>query len=223
MTWQVKVKQLMAAKGMNQKQLSQLSGITEASVSRYLKGERTARLDIIVNFDLDVLFFNTIQYLVDKCKPNRVYGVSERKNRDRWMSNLQLNDIIPNQVYINTGLVVYGAETIAPDLIEQYESFLHEFSKHIYCPEQDFVNHHFGNVIQEIPAHFNLMFTDERYTQLAPVMVHFLGADKPWTDHSYNDFYTRYYFKRYLLECKRNKQYISSIFNQKVTEKVDNS
>lgn len=50
MTWQVKVKQLMAAKGMNQKQLSQLSGITEASVSRYLKGERTARLDIIVNF-----------------------------------------------------------------------------------------------------------------------------------------------------------------------------
>ena len=50
MTWQVKVKQLMAAKGMNQKQLSQLSGITEASVSRYLKGERTVRLDIIVNF-----------------------------------------------------------------------------------------------------------------------------------------------------------------------------
>ena len=50
MTWQAKVKQLMAAKGMNQKQLSQLSGITEASVSRYLKGERTARLDIMVNF-----------------------------------------------------------------------------------------------------------------------------------------------------------------------------
>jgi transcriptional regulator with XRE-family HTH domain len=30
--------------------LSQLSGITEASVSRYLKGERKARIDIIVNF-----------------------------------------------------------------------------------------------------------------------------------------------------------------------------
>ena len=30
--------------------MSQLSSITEASVSRYLKGERTARLDIIVNF-----------------------------------------------------------------------------------------------------------------------------------------------------------------------------
>ena len=50
MTWQEKVKQLMQEQNINQKQLSQLSGITEASVSRYLKNERTARIDIIVNF-----------------------------------------------------------------------------------------------------------------------------------------------------------------------------
>ena len=40
----------MKNQGINQKKLSQLSGITEASISRYLKGERTARLDIIINF-----------------------------------------------------------------------------------------------------------------------------------------------------------------------------
>ena len=50
MTWQEKVKELMKNQGINQKRLSQLSGITEASISRYLKGERTARLDIIINF-----------------------------------------------------------------------------------------------------------------------------------------------------------------------------
>ncbi len=50
MTWQEKVKELMANQNMNQKQLSQKSGITEASVSRYLKGDRTARMDIIINF-----------------------------------------------------------------------------------------------------------------------------------------------------------------------------
>lgn len=63
MTWQTKVKQLMEAKGITQKKLSQLSGITEASVSRYLKGCRTARLDIIVNFAraLDV----TAEYLLN--------------------------------------------------------------------------------------------------------------------------------------------------------------
>ena len=50
MTWQDKVKELMKNQGINQKKLSQLSEITEASISRYLKGERTARLDIIINF-----------------------------------------------------------------------------------------------------------------------------------------------------------------------------
>lgn len=50
MTWQEKVKELMKNQGINQKKLSQLSGITEASISRYLKGERAARLDIIINF-----------------------------------------------------------------------------------------------------------------------------------------------------------------------------
>lgn len=49
MTWQEKVKELMKNQGINQKKLSQLSGITEASISRYLKNERTARLDIIIN------------------------------------------------------------------------------------------------------------------------------------------------------------------------------
>lgn len=50
MTWQEKIKELMANQKMNQKQLSQKSGITEASVSRYLKGDRKARMDIIINF-----------------------------------------------------------------------------------------------------------------------------------------------------------------------------
>ena len=50
MTWQDKVKELMKNQGINQKKLSQRSEITEASISRYLKGERTARLDIIINF-----------------------------------------------------------------------------------------------------------------------------------------------------------------------------
>lgn len=50
MSWQEKVKKLMADRGVTQKQLSQLSGITESSVSRYLRFERRPRLDIVVNF-----------------------------------------------------------------------------------------------------------------------------------------------------------------------------
>ncbi|KRL59327.1 xre family toxin-antitoxin system [Lactobacillus iners DSM 13335] len=50
MSWQEKVKNLMNDRGINQKQLSQLSGITESSVSRYLRSDRRPRLDVVVNF-----------------------------------------------------------------------------------------------------------------------------------------------------------------------------
>jgi transcriptional regulator with XRE-family HTH domain len=50
MKWSEKVKMLLDEKGMNQKDLSKKSGITEASVCRYLKGDRKPRIDIIVNF-----------------------------------------------------------------------------------------------------------------------------------------------------------------------------
>jgi transcriptional regulator with XRE-family HTH domain len=45
-----KVKELMNQENITQKELSELSGITESSISRYLNGERTPRIDIIINF-----------------------------------------------------------------------------------------------------------------------------------------------------------------------------
>ena len=50
MTWQDKVLKLLEQKGWNQQKLADESGITTASVSRYLHGERTPRMDIIINF-----------------------------------------------------------------------------------------------------------------------------------------------------------------------------
>lgn len=50
MEWNEKVKTLMKERSINQKQLAALSGITESSVCRYLKGNRTPRIDIITNF-----------------------------------------------------------------------------------------------------------------------------------------------------------------------------
>lgn len=177
--------------------------------------------DLIVNFDLDVMFFNTIQFLIDRCDDEHIYGVSERKNRDRWMANLNLNEIICNPVYINTGFVVYGAKAISDNLLDEYKRFLHDFSKDIYCPEQDFINHRFVNEIREIPAHFNLMFTDEMYTQIAPVMVHFIGADKPWTERTLNDLNARFYYRRYTLEVKKNCQILSDDFITAVRRKSE--
>ena len=64
MSWQEKVKTLMLDRGINQKQLSQLSGITESSISRYLRSERRPRLDIVVNFAK--AFGVSTEYLLDE-------------------------------------------------------------------------------------------------------------------------------------------------------------
>lgn len=49
MEWNEKVKDLMEKKGINQKELASLSGITESSISRYLSSGKNPRMDIIVN------------------------------------------------------------------------------------------------------------------------------------------------------------------------------
>ena len=57
-----KVKELMASQNMTQKQLADESHITEASISRYLNGERTPRIDIIINFAK--VFKVDVEYLI---------------------------------------------------------------------------------------------------------------------------------------------------------------
>ena len=49
MSWREKVSTLMEQRSINQKQLSQLSGITESSISRYLHSDKRPRMDIVVN------------------------------------------------------------------------------------------------------------------------------------------------------------------------------
>ena len=44
-----RIKMLMEERHLTQKELANLSGITEASMSKYLSGERTPRVDVIVN------------------------------------------------------------------------------------------------------------------------------------------------------------------------------
>lgn len=50
MGWSDKVKKMMSDRNMNQKELSEKSGITRASICRYLQGKRRPRIDVVVNF-----------------------------------------------------------------------------------------------------------------------------------------------------------------------------
>ncbi len=47
--FQERVKELMIRENVNQKTLAEKSGISEASLSRYLKGTTRPRMDVIIN------------------------------------------------------------------------------------------------------------------------------------------------------------------------------
>ena len=62
-----RIKMLMEEKNMSQKELARLAGITEASMSKYISGTRTPRIDVIANISralgvtADDLIGNTIE------------------------------------------------------------------------------------------------------------------------------------------------------------------
>ena len=49
MKFEERLKSIMQKQGLTQKELAIRSGITEASMSKYLSGERTPRIDVIIN------------------------------------------------------------------------------------------------------------------------------------------------------------------------------
>lgn len=73
MEWSEKVLELMKKKGINQKQLSQMSGITESSISRYLKGDKPPRMDIVVNI-AKALQVETAYFLKEEEKGQTAYN-----------------------------------------------------------------------------------------------------------------------------------------------------
>ena len=64
MSWREKVVALMQQNGITQKELSRMSGISESSLSRYLRNENRPRMDIVVNI-AKALKIET-EYLLDE-------------------------------------------------------------------------------------------------------------------------------------------------------------
>lgn len=62
--WKEKVNDLMKSQGITQKRLSELSGIAESSLSRYLHSPQRPRIDVVVNI-AKALHVET-EYLLDE-------------------------------------------------------------------------------------------------------------------------------------------------------------
>lgn len=177
--------------------------------------------DIILNIDLDTLTLNHIRPAITAAESGRIAAVSERDNRNRWLRNLGLTDIAPMPDYFNTGFAAYPAAIIPDDILREYADFLRAYHDRLYCPEQDFLNWKFAGMITRLPAAYNLMFTSREYTTAAPRIIHFLGANKPWTARiSPPEGVSNYahHFPRYAVEAERWGGFLAHDFRTAVAE-----
>lgn len=175
--------------------------------------------DIIINFDMDVIFLNTVEKLACSATRDEILGVSERENRSRWVKALNVKDIVNTHNYINSGFVIYGADAAEKLTLEEYSAFLNRFPDDIYCPEQDFINFQCTEKIRLINDAYNLMFTSPEYKNTAPVMIHYYGRVKPWSTEGIPAGVGQY-FRRYMIEAEKNESYISSQFLKKIKNNV---
>ena len=75
--------------------------------------EVSAETDCVLNFDLDTLFLGSLVPLLEEITAEYrtgIFGVSERENRDRWMKQMNLKEVVNTPLYFNTGLMCYKAD-----------------------------------------------------------------------------------------------------------------
>ena len=183
--------------------------------------EVSAETDCVLNFDLDTLFLGSVVPLLEEITAERksgIFGVSERENRDKWMKQMNLKEVVNTPLYFNTGLMCYKA-----DCKGLYQKFIRTLAQHgdfMYCPEQDFVNLHFKKKYP-LANEFNAIWFNPGYKDMAPLMVHYLSFEKPWNKFIYLDFRAYAWWKKYLSACERVEGYLDRDFIGRVRSNVN--
>ena len=183
--------------------------------------EVSAETDCVLNFDLDTLFLGSVVPLLEEITAEHqtgIFGVSERENRDRWMKQMNLKEVVNTPLYFNTGFMCYKAD--CKGLYQKFIKTIEEKGSFMYCPEQDFVNLHFKKKNQ-LSGEFNAIWFNPGYKEMAPLMVHYLSMEKPWNKFIYLDFRAYAWWKKYLSACERVEGYLDRDFIGRVRSNVN--
>ena len=183
--------------------------------------EVSAETDCVLNFDLDTLFLGSVVPLLEEITSKYktgIFGVSERENRDRWMKQMNLKEVVNTPLYFNTGLMCYKAD--CKGLYQKFIKTIEEKGNFMYCPEQDFVNLHFKKKYP-LANEFNAIWFNPGYKEMAPLMVHYLSFEKPWNKFIYLDFRAYAWWKKYLSACERVEGYLDRDFIGRVRSNVN--
>lgn len=199
-------------------------GMPAISVRLKILEELAVEYDRIVNFDLDTLFCNTVDRLLAVADDEHVYGVDEKSNRLKWIEALGLTEWISGDSYFNTGFCLYGGKLIRERL--KYASYIKAMEstpERYNCPEQDYLNSILLDKYIRIRPSYNMLFQDENYTSICPIMIHWYGIDKPWKSDAVFAGRSGFYNDRYLRAVNSCASWLSESFVHTVRRNCDRS
>ena len=118
MKFEERLRMIMNEQGLSQKELANKANITEASMSKYLSGERTPRADVIVNLSR-ALEISTDELLFDVDNNEAVNFIQAKTVLARGMGNM--SDEEKNRIYYGNGIFWTGVSItyiVSPALSE---------------------------------------------------------------------------------------------------------
>lgn len=199
-------------------------GMPAISARIQILEELAKEYDRIINFDLDTLFCNTIGRLLAVADDQHVYGVDEKANRLKWIEALQLTEWIGGERYFNTGFCLYGGKLIRERLkYTRYIKAMENTPERYNCPEQDYLNSILLDRYIRIRPSYNMLFQDENYTSVCPIMIHWYGIDKPWKPDAVFAGRSGFYNDRYLRAVNSCESWLSESFVATVRKNCDRS
>lgn len=84
--------ELMKQEGLSQKELAEKINVTEASMSRYIKGERTPRIDVLVKlanvFNVSIEYLQGLKEVDDFNEIKRIVARNSKKMTDEQKMEL---------------------------------------------------------------------------------------------------------------------------------------
>ena len=187
-----------------QKYLNSDTYITPETYYRFYIIQMFAEYKKVLYLDCDMIVVDDISKLYSINIDNYYAAVVEDfavvnsfiKNRQELYSKYSWNQYLEEKLHkkdkicFNAGMLLLNLENLRKDKIEQKLFDFLEQESPLQYQDQDVLNAVFDCKVKFIDEKFNLL--QSRFTK-EPVIVHYIGSNKPWNSYKANEYFELYW------------------------------
>lgn len=161
---------------------------------RYILADVIPNEDKILYLDVDLIVNNELKDLWNT-NINDYYCAAVKDlnfDTEKYKKCIGMNDA---EEYINAGVILFNLKKLREDNIsEKYFENNEIYKDKIKYQDQDIINITLSNKIKIIDSIYNFTRNDKTKDYNTAVIIHFVGAKKPWKSLSFNKLKQLYYY-----------------------------